>query len=238
MPMCVQMRRYIDEGYVGTPYHMGARYFTGFARDGEYAWRFDRELAGSGVLGDLGTHWVDMAMYLLGPIASVSATTSTMVPRAPRPDGSSYDACDDVAMMTVRFVSGATGQLLVSAVAWEGTPFGQIHEFDVAGSGGTLHAMCDWDTVQQLRGSRAGQAGPPSDLPRSPDIWHGLRTDTIHNTYRDVFRTTEAMTRGWVTAIAEGGAVQPDIAHGVEVQRVIDAALVSAANDSRMISIQ
>ena len=62
MPLSVQIRRYIDEGYVGRPYHMGARYFTGFARDGEYAWRFDRAEAGSGVLGDLGSHWIDMAM--------------------------------------------------------------------------------------------------------------------------------------------------------------------------------
>ena len=237
MPLAVQMRRYIDEGYVGRAYHMGARYFTGFAREGEYAWRFDRAESGSGVLGDLGTHWVDMAMYLLGPIAAVSATTSTMVPRAARPDGAPYQACDDVAMMTVRFASGATGQLLVSAVAWEGTPFGQTHEFDLVGSEGTMHAYCDWDTVQQLRGVRSGQTGPAHDLERSPDIWHGLRTDMLHNTYRDVFRTTEAMTRGWVSAIADGITVQPDIAHGAQVQRVIDAALASADSDGRMITV-
>jgi predicted dehydrogenase len=237
MPLSAQLRRYIDEGYIGRPYHMGARYFTGFARDGEYAWRFDRAEAGSGVLGDLGSHWIDMAMYLLGPIDAISATTSTMVPRAPRPDGARYDVCDDVAMMTVRFTSGATGQLLVSAVAWEGTPFGQTHEFDVVGSEGTMHAYCDWDTVQQLRGVRAGQTGPAHDLPRSPDVWHGLRTDTLHNTYRDVFRTTEAMTRGWVSAIAEQAPVQPDLAHGAQVQRAVDAALRSASTGGGMIPV-
>jgi predicted dehydrogenase len=237
MPLSVQIRRYIDEGYVGRPYHMGARYFTGFARDGEYAWRFDRAEAGSGVLGDLGSHWIDMAMFLLGPIEAIAATTSTMVPRGPRPDGAAYDVCDDVAMMTARFSSGATAQLLVSAVAWEGTPFGQTHEFDVVGSEGTMHAYCDWDTVQQLRGVRSGQTGPAHDLERSPDIWRGLRTDTLHNTYRDVFRTTDAMTRGWVTAIADGTPVQPDLAHGAQVQRVVDAAIRSAGADGGMVAV-
>ena len=237
MPLCAQIRRYIDEGYVGRPFHMGARYFTGFARDGEYAWRFDRAEAGSGVLGDLGSHWIDLAMFLLGPIEAIAATTSTMVPRGPRSDGAPYDVCDDVAMMTARFTSGATAQLLVSAVTWEGTPFGQTHEIEVVGSEGTLHAFCDWDTVQQLRGVRSGQIGPAHDLERSLDIWHGLRTDTLHNTYRDVFRTTQAMTRGWVTAIAEGTSVQPDLAHGAQVQRVVDAAIRSAATGDGMVEV-
>lgn len=237
MPMMVEMQHRVSSGYVGSPYHMAARYYTGFARDGEYSWRFDRAEAGSGVLGDLGSHWIDLAIFLLGPITHVGAVTSSAVPRAARPDGASYDTCEDVAMMTVRFASGAIGQLIVSAVAWEATAFGQTHHVEVHGSDGTLYAYSDWDSVQEVRGLRNGERGPARPLDRTPSIWSGLRTDTVHNTYRDVFRTTDAMARGWVTAIAEGRQCQPDLAHGALVQRITDAAVRSAQSDGALIKV-
>ncbi|MEN9821909.1 MAG: hypothetical protein RLZ04_335 [Actinomycetota bacterium] len=237
MPVFRELRHHIDNGFVGNPYHMAARYYTGYAREGEYSWRFDRAEAGSGVLGDLGSHWIDLALFLLGPIRQISAVTTTAVPRAARPDGAPYDACEDVAMMTARFANGAVGQLIVSAVAWEGTPFGQTHHVEVHGSGGSLHAYNDWDTVQEVRGLRSGATGPAPLLERTPHIWEGLRTGTVHDTYRDVFRTTEAMTRGWVTAIATGSPCEPDLAHGALVQRITDAAVASAATDGRLIDV-
>jgi hypothetical protein len=45
--------------------------------DGAFSWRFQRDLAGSGVLGDLLSHGVDLAHLLAGPIAAVTATTGT-----------------------------------------------------------------------------------------------------------------------------------------------------------------
>ena len=237
MPMARQLRRHIEEGYVGTPFHLAARYYTGFARDGEYSWRFDRGESGSGVLGDIGSHWIDLATYLLGPIVEVGCVTNTTVDREPRPDGASYEACEDVALTTVRFSEGAIGHLMVSAVCWEGTPFNQTHHVEVHGSGGTLYALNDWDTVQEVRGLRAGETGPAHLLDRPDDIWEGLRTGTVHDTYRDVFRSTEAMTRGWVSAISRGEAAQPDIPHGAYIQRIVDTALASAADGGRMIPV-
>jgi len=238
MPVFAELRHRIDAGFVGRPYHMAARYYTGYARDGEYAWRFDRAEAGSGVLGDLGSHWIDLALYLLGPITAVGAVTNNTVPRGPRPDGASYDTCEDVALLTVRFASGAIGHLTVSAVCWEGTPFNQTHHVEVHGSDGTLYALNDWDTVQEVRGLRAGDTGPARPLERTPSIWNGLRTGTVHDTYRDVFRTTEAMTRGWVTAVAEGRAGEPDIAHGALVQRICDAALSSVDRGGAFVEVR
>jgi predicted dehydrogenase len=216
---------------------MAARYYTGFARDGEYSWRFDRAEAGSGVLGDLGSHWIDLALHLLGPITHIGAVVNRTVPRGPRPDGVPYDSCEDVAMMTVRFASGAIGQLIVSAVAWEATSFGQTHHVEVHGSDGTLYAYSDWDTVQEVRGLRAGERGPARPLERTAAAWNGVRTDTVHNTYRDTFRTTDAMARGWLTAVAERRHCQPDMAHGALVQRLTDAAVRSAADDGALIAV-
>jgi predicted dehydrogenase len=109
---------------------------------------------------------------------------------------------------------------------------------EVHGSDGTLYGYNDWDTVQEVRGLRSGDVGPGSVLPRTPELWAGLRTDTVHNTYRDVFRTTEAMTRGWVTAVAEGRMCEPDIAHGALVQRITDAAVRSAAAGGGLLPVQ
>ena len=60
--------------------------------------------------------------------------------------------------------------------------------------------------------------------PIPDDIWQGARRDTVHNTYRDVFRTQETMARAWVTAIAQGQPLRPDFADGAYIQRVMEAA--------------
>lgn len=237
MPVFGELRHRIESGFVGRPYHMAARYYTGFARDGEYAWRFDRAEAGSGVLGDLGSHWIDLALYLLGPITEVGAVINSTVPRSPRPDGRAYEVCEDMALITVRFASGAVGHLTVSAVCWEGTPFNQTHHVEVHGSDGTLYALNDWDTVREVRRPKDGATGPASVLDRTPSIWSGLRTGSVHDTYRDVFRATEAMTRGWVSAVAAGRPFAPDIAHGALVQRICDAALRSASSGGGLVPV-
>jgi predicted dehydrogenase len=237
MPTFRWTKQLIDDGYIGRPYHLHLRYFTGYARDGDYSWRFDPAISGAGVVGDLGTHWIDMARWLMGEIVAVSATIDRFVQRAPRPDGSSYDPAEDSALIQCRFENGALGVLHASAVAWEGTGFGQTHELDLHGSAGTLHAYNDWDTVQQVRGIRAGAPGPAAVLPIPETIWQGVRRDTVHNTYRDVFRETEAQARAWLSAVAAGAKVQPDLATGARVQVIADAALRSASEQSRWIDI-
>ncbi len=229
MPTNQYIKRLLDEGYVGQPYHLSMRYFAGYARDGAYAWRFDQTKAGSGILGDLGSHWLDMARWLLGEITAVSANSDRFVPRQPRPDGSTYDQAEDNAVILARFASGASATLQISAVCWEGTPFGQVHELDLHGSEGTLHAHNDWDRIQRVCGVRAGEAGPAQALDIPDEVWNGAPRSPVHDTYRHVFRNTEAMTRGWVTAVAEGRSVEPSLATGARVQQLVDAAVLSAA---------
>jgi predicted dehydrogenase len=231
MPTNQFVKQLIDDGYVGRPYHLSMRYFAGYARDSAYAWRFDEAKAGSGILGDLGSHWLDMARWFLGEVTAVSAHSDCFVNRDPRPDGSSYNQLEDSAVILARFESGASATLEVRAVCWEGTPFGQIHELDLHGSEGTLHALNDWDTVQEVRGVRAGETGPARALPIPESAWSGAPRDNVHDTYRHIFRRTEAMTRGWVTAIAQGRQVEPDFATGARIQELVAAAITSAATD-------
>jgi predicted dehydrogenase len=229
MPVNRWVRRLIADGYVGRPYHVNLRYYTGYAHTPAYSWRFDRELAGSGVIGDLGSHWIHLARWLLDDTeVSVGALASAFVEREPRPDGGTYDQTEDSAVLTVRYASGAYGVLQVCAVSWEGTSFNQTHHLEVHGDAGTIYAVCDWDTVQEVRGVRRGERGPAALLPIPDDIWAGARRGNVHDTYRDLFRGMDVMTREWITAMTERRHVRPDFADGLAVQRVVDAAVESA----------
>lgn len=234
MPTSQYVNRLIDDGFVGRPYLLNLRYYTGFARDGEYAWRFDLDEAGSGVLGDIGSHWIDMARWLLGDIAAVTCTLTHQVERGPRPDGRPYTPADDGANILVEFANGAHGVIVVSAVCWEDSPFGQKHEFDVHGSAGTVYAVNDWNTTQQVSGARAGE--PIRELPIPEDIWGDSRRDVVHDTYRDVFRSTDVLARGWVAAILAGRQhVEPSFDDGAAVQHIVAACQLSAAEGRRVV---
>jgi len=231
MPVNRWVKQLITNGYVGRPLHINARYYTEFGFDSSYSWRFDRDIAGSGIIGDLGSHWVHLARWLLDDSeTSVSALSSAFVERDGRPDGTDYDQTEDSVAMTIRYASGAYGVLHASATCWEGTSFGQTHHYEIHGDRGTLYATCDWDTVQKVEGLRRGDTGGRQLLPVPDEIWGDLRRDTVHNTYRDVFRSTNAMTRGWVDAIVKGEPVEPSFHEGLAVQRVLDAAVRSSTS--------
>lgn len=228
MPTARYLKQLIEGGYIGRPYHLNLRYFTGYARHAStYNWRLDRALAGSGALGDIGSHFLYLAYWLYGEIQEVCAELGEVVERAPLdPSGQPYVRTDDNAMLLLKFANGAQGMIHASNIATEETQFGQIHGLDFHGSGGTLHCTIDWEETQQILGTRIG-AGPAKELPIPDAIWQGVRRDRVHNTYRDLFRTHEFMTRQWVSAIALDQPVTPDFHAGAYVQRVMDAAIAS-----------
>lgn len=236
MPTNQYVKRLIDEGFVGRPFHLNMRYFTGFARGGEYSWRFDTERAGSGVLGDLGSHWLHVARWLLGEVVEIGCITSRFIERSPRPDGTDYERSEDSAQITVRFENGAYGTLQVSAVCWEGTDFNQTHHLDLHGQDGTVYAYNDWSTVQEVRGVRADTPGPAEVMPIPEDIWGHARRDRVHDTYRDVFRGGGAMVGDWVDAVRDGVACSPNLDEGARVQYLVDLAAQSAALDGRLLN--
>lgn len=227
MPVNRWVKQLIDDGYLGEAFHLGLRYFTGFARDGEYAWRFDRSEAGSGVIGDLGSHWLALARWFLGEIDGIGCHSRHFVDRAERPDGRAYERGEDSAVIHARFTSGAYATLQVSAVCWEGSSFGQTHELDAHGTDGTLYASCDWECLQEVRGSKAGTSGPAAPLPIPDALWADVRRDRVHDTYRDVFRGG-AMVGDFVTAVREQRPCEPDFADGLRIQELCDAAVRSA----------
>ena len=234
MPIFAATKRLIDGGFLGTPHHLNLRYFTEFAFDPSYTWRFDKEIAGSGVIGDLGSHWLYYAEWLFGPIAELGCTSAAFVERDARPDGSDYVRGEDSCIISARFANGALGTLQTCAASWEGTPFGQTHHIDAHGSAGTIYATSDWDTTQEVRVLARGDTGPARAIELA-EQWPNVRFDTVHNTYRDIFRTTGVMARRWVDDIIAGRACTPDLAAGARVQHLTDVALASAALDGRLL---
>jgi predicted dehydrogenase len=96
-------REIVQAGELGEIRHFRGRYLQDWGDDPTLAtWRFDAEAAGSGALGDLGTHVIDLARYLVGEIASVSALVKTFL--ADR-------EVDDAIEAAVEFENGAVGTI-------------------------------------------------------------------------------------------------------------------------------
>ena len=76
----------IESGRIGEVNHFRCQFLAGYANraEGALSWRFLRDFAGLGVLGDLMSHAVDLSQYLLGPIARVTAKKATLIPRRPK----------------------------------------------------------------------------------------------------------------------------------------------------------
>ena len=74
-------RELIDAGEIGEIRHFRGRYLQDWGDDPSLdTWRFHADEAGSGALGDLGAHVIDLARYLVGDIATVSALVKTFLP--------------------------------------------------------------------------------------------------------------------------------------------------------------
>jgi predicted dehydrogenase len=109
-------RNLIDSGALGQIYHFRAMYLQEWIMP-HYGtpkiWRLDKEVAGSGAIGDLGAHIIDLGRFLVGEMKSVSAMTQTFIDERPLPDGSGTGKVDvdDAFVATVEFENGAIGTL-------------------------------------------------------------------------------------------------------------------------------
>ncbi|MBI5666909.1 MAG: Gfo/Idh/MocA family oxidoreductase [Chloroflexi bacterium] len=115
VPAIVQARKLIDSGALGRIYHYRAVYLQEWIMP-HYGtpmiWRLDKEQAGSGALGDLGAHIIDLAHFLVGGIKGVSAMTKTFITDRPNADGTMGKVTvDDAFVAAVEFENGALGTL-------------------------------------------------------------------------------------------------------------------------------
>jgi predicted dehydrogenase len=151
-PAVAAARELIDRGELGAITHARFRLFSDYAAhpQGALSWRFERERGGNGVLGDLASHGVDLARYLLGEIDRLVADTAVIIPERPQPTGAgSHFALavggelgevenEDYLGCLLRFASGARVTLEASRVSvGEQCNYG----FEIHGTKGAL----SWD---------------------------------------------------------------------------------------------
>ncbi|WP_084703675.1 Gfo/Idh/MocA family protein [Phaeacidiphilus oryzae] len=235
VPALALARRLIAEGRLGAIRHVRAAYLQDWLADpaAPYTWRMDRERAGSGALGDLGAHLVDLTQYLIGDaITEVSARTETFTPVRRTADGEEREVTvDDAVAATARFAGGALGVYEASRCAT-----GRKNALRVEISGELGAVAFDLESLNELSFHDAtlpaAEAGFRRILATEPDHpylegwWppgHGLGYEhTFSHQIRDL-----------VTDLAKGRAPSPSFEDGLQVQRVLAAIQSSAEAGSR-----
>jgi predicted dehydrogenase len=262
VPALALARRLVEQGRIGRLRHVRAVYLQDWLVDPDspLTWRLQAEQAGSGALGDLGAHIVDLARFLTGDeIAGVSAVSSTFVEERPLLDGpgngsEAVDATgtadaggtgaadvrrrtgrvtvDDAVVFSARFASGALGSFEATRYA-SGRKNGLRIELN--GSSGSL--AFDLERLNELE----YYDGDDTDGGATAGFRRILVTEPEHPYLSGWWppghiigweHTFTHQARDLLTAIAEGAQPEPSFADGLAVQRVLDAAARSAAAGS------
>ncbi len=137
-PAVLLARRMITEGQLGQIYHFRTRYSDDSMVDPQvpYSWRHSKALAGSGVIGDLAAHGIDLARFLVGEIRALGAVSRIFIDRRPRTrGGEGVVDVEDAIEAFVEFANGAVGTLEASAFC-PGRK--NLFTFEVNGARGTV----------------------------------------------------------------------------------------------------
>ncbi|MFC3051942.1 Gfo/Idh/MocA family protein [Kordiimonas pumila] len=229
-PMISLAKEIIASGELGTIVHFRGRHIEDYMADPSipFSWRCSKAVSGTGALGDMGSHIISMAMYLIGPIVSLCADTDIIIPERTDSNGAVKRVeNEDQAQAMVRFASGVMGFLETSRVA---TGKKQGLGFEIVGTKASLEF--DQERMNELRlyetSSPNGRKGFKTILVDSncPDFkafcpapGHGLGYNDLK-----IIEVNRLMK-----AIAEGAAVPVDIYQGRNIEMVIDTCVLSAS---------
>ena len=236
VPAIRYAKRLIADGALGEIHHFRGRYLQDWLVDAEapWSWRNDGELAGSGALGDLGSHTVDLARFLVGDqvgeIETVSGQLEVFVEERPMADGEETRpvTADDAYTAQATFDSGAVG-------TFEGSRFANGHKNDhsiaVHGSDGSLRFSLErLNELEVLTGGARGyetvmvtdSEDPYVDRWWPPGHVLGWEHTFVHENYE------------FLSAVAGADAYTPDFADGLAVQRVLDGIARSDTREERI----
>ncbi len=151
VPAVQLAHKLIEDGRIGKVRHWRAVYLQDWILDPQFplVWRLQKDLAGSGALGDIAAHIVDLAQFLVGPITEVIGTLNTFIKERPTEEASSGGSglsaaggtqmgevtVDDSTTILARFESGATGTFEATRLAAGRRNY---NSFEINGSEGSL----------------------------------------------------------------------------------------------------
>ncbi len=245
-PAVALAKKYIDEGAIGDILNFRGTYLQDWSADpdGPLSWRFQKSIAGSGSLGDIGTHVVDMARFLCGEITQVNTQLKTWIKTRPLQAGgvdklgaSTKDSTaprgevdvDDEVLSLLEFQNGAIGSLEATRNAHGRNNF---LTFEIHGTIGSIYFNYERRDELQVafasdqadrKGFRTIYTGPAH--PYGEGLWPipalgiGYGETKIIETY------------DFVKAIMEGGEVSPNFKDGYQINLIADA--MAASSQSR-----
>ena len=223
------LKELLDEGFIGRRYHCHIHRFVGSGRE-LLGWRFDPHRS-NGILGDLGSHSIDLARWFFGKITTVSASLATFAPGMESEVPLSSRA-NNSAVLSVQFENGAQGILHASGAAHVGDR-GQEWQVFLHGEAGTLKARLTF-AGGGIEGIRASQQ-EYRELPIPDSIWgQADRNQPFIAQRREVFTTQAVGDRLFIDAIVEDRPVFPNFYDGLIVQEVMDAAIESHQRGTRI----
>jgi predicted dehydrogenase len=229
-PAVALAKQMIDEGQLGDIHHYRGVYLQDWIVDPKFprVWRLEKARAGSGSLGDILSHTMDLSRHLVGEPVEVSGLLKQFVSERPLPDDPSKLGkvdVDDSAQALVKFANGAVGY-------YEGTRFAtgrkNYNRLEINGSKGSLV----WDLERMNELEVYSESGPLS----------GFRTISVTDAkhpymaawwppghiigYEHSFTHT---VYDFMRAIADGKQPRPNFEDGLQNQRVLDAIERSAS---------
>jgi len=237
-------RKLVADGRLGEIRHVRAQYLQDWITDPEapLSWRLQKDKAGSGALGDIGSHIIDLTQYVTGEqIVGASAMLETFVKERPIPESSSglsgvggaergEVTVDDAALFLAKFTGGALA-------TFEATRFASGRKnamrIEINGSAGSLsfdledmNVLHVYDHTEdpEVAGFKRVLVTEPSH-PYVSAWWPAGHLLGYEHGF-----THQAVDL--VRAIAEGRDPEPSFADGLGVQRVLAAVQQSAAKDS------
>ena len=248
MPAVALAKRFIEEGKLGTIYHWRGCYLQDWIVDPSFplTWHLRKEIAGSGPHGDLNSHSVDLAQYLVGSISSVSCLQKTFIKERPLADekasatfsGKSESTktgevtVEDCSLMMVEFKNGAVGSFEASRFA---TGRKNYNTFEIYGSEGSLTfcmerpnelEYCNRNDAEGEQGFRKILATDPSH-PYVKHWWPvghniGYEHGHIH------------AVADFIEGIEKDLPISPDFNDGVSCMEVLEAGKQSAVSGQRV----
>ncbi|MBL8172849.1 MAG: Gfo/Idh/MocA family oxidoreductase [Acidobacteria bacterium] len=224
IPAVTLAKQMIEAGEIGEIFHYRGTYLQDWIVDPNFprVWRLQKSVAGSGALGDIASHSIDLSRYLVGEITEVSGLLKTFIKERPMPDDPKKMGkvdVDDAALSLVKFRNGAVGSIEGSRFA---TGRKNYNRFEINGSKGSI--AFDLERMNELEVYK--EEGPNSGFKTI------LATDAAHPFvagwwppghiigYEHTFTHT---VYDLLKAIDSRKIPTPNFEDGVRNQRVLDA---------------
>jgi predicted dehydrogenase len=229
-PAVALAKRLIEEGRLGRLYHYRGVYLQDWLADPQSprVWRLERSKAGSGALGDIASHSIDLARHLVGEVTEVAGLLQTFVKERPLPGSEELAPVDvdDAALTLLRFDVGAVGTIEATRFALGRKNY---NSFEVNGSRGSLAFNLERMNELELYFEEGPESGfrtvqvTEAEHPYMRGWWPPGHIVGYEHTFTHTVLDL-------LLAIDEGRVPSPSFEDGVRNQRVLDAVERAAAS--------